>query len=175
MKQIGDWNDVYKVTGSTVGKDLSGFPTHEWRRKMMVALHSPIRVIRFRWTWIELPYFVSVHLVRHNVGTLHFVSTQRSDRTNIDRLERRQTDPVMHTMEANAESIINISRKRLCSQASEETKEAWEKVVEQLPEWLSCRCVPECLYRGFCPETFIPCGYDKTEVFEKELKVYRGL
>lgn len=32
--------------------------------------------------------------------------------------------------------------------------------------------VPECVYRGFCPE-FHSCGYDKTEAFKQALEEYR--
>ena len=82
-----------------------------------------------------------------------------------------------HEVEANAQALINISRKRLCSCASPETREAWQAVKDEVaktePELASCM-VRECIYRGFCPEMF-GCGYDKTEAFRKEVKKYRGL
>lgn len=84
-----------------------------------------------------------------------------------------------HACEANAQALINISRKRLCSCASPETpetREAWQKVKDEVakcePELASCM-VRECIYRGFCPEMF-GCGYDKTEVFKQELEEYRS-
>ena len=46
------------------------------------------------------------------------------------------------------------------------------KVAETEPELARCM-VRECVYRGFCPEMF-PCGYSKTEEFQKEIKAYRG-
>ena len=49
-------------------------------------------------------------------------------------------------------------------------------VVEALrktePELAAC-CVPECVYRGFCPE-FRSCGYVRTADFERALAAYRG-
>ena len=77
--------------------------------------------------------------------------------------------------EADAQALINISRRRLCNCASLETRQAWkevkDKVAEVEPELASCM-VKECIYRGFCPEMF-SCGYDKTEAFQAELKEYR--
>jgi hypothetical protein len=33
-------------------------------------------------------------------------------------------------------------------------------------------CVPECIYRGFCPE-IKSCGFSETSLFQKELTTYR--
>ena len=77
----------------------------------------------------------------------------------------------MYTMVADAQAIINISKVRLCNQAHVETKRAWlaalEEIVKIDPE-LYLACVPQCVYRGFCPE-FKPCGYVNTEGY----KAYR--
>ncbi len=114
-------------------------------------------------------------MVRHKIGIEHWVSTQRSDRTGISRDELPQGALVNHACEADAQALINISRKRLCSCASKETREAWQLVREEIektePELASCM-VKECVYRGFCPEMF-SCGYSKTEAFEQELAEYR--
>ena len=120
--------------------------------------------------------WVSVHMVRHKIGIEHWVSTQRTDRTGVNRNELPQNSPVNHACEADAQALINISRKRLCNCAARETREAWQAVKNEVakvePELASCM-VRECVYRGFCPEMF-PCGFDKTKAFEKELKAYRG-
>ena len=114
-------------------------------------------------------------MVRHKIGIEHWVSTQRSDRTGINRDELPQGSLVSHACEADAQALINISRKRLCSCASPETREAWklvkDKIAETEPELASCM-VKECIYRGFCPEMF-PCGYSKTDAFINELEEYR--
>jgi hypothetical protein len=113
--------------------------------------------------------------VRHKIGIEHFVKSQRTDRTGIDRQVLEQGALVSHECEANAQALITISRKRLCSCASPETRQAWQlvkdKVAECEPELAKCM-VRECVYRGFCPEMF-GCGYDKTEAFAKELEEYR--
>ena len=78
-------------------------------------------------------------------------------------------------IEANAQALINMSRKRLCNQASPETREVMQemkKEVSKRDEFLARVMVKECVYRGFCPE-IKSCNHDKTEEFEKELKDYR--
>ena len=81
-------------------------------------------------------------------------------------------------MTCNAQAIINISRKRLCSCASKETREAWGQVVEKLKEVdpvLAEVCVPECIYRGFCPEIDRCCGYCFTPLYRSRLQSYRSI
>ena len=70
---------------------------------------------------------------------------------------------------ANAAEVMFISRRRLCAQASPETRAAWRLVVDALAEKeqeLAACCVPECVYRGFCPE-FRSCGFVDTPAFAK--------
>ena len=46
-----------------------------------------------------------------------------------------------------------------------------DEVAKTEPELVSV-CVPECVYRGFCPE-FKSCGYAKTPTYEKAMQAYR--
>lgn len=111
------------------------------------------------------------------------VHSQRSDRRAIleeykvsSRNELPQGALNDMDMSANAQALINISRKRLCSCASKETREAWKQVKKEIAKRdpiLASKMVPECLYRGFCPEWMSSCGYSKTKKFEADLKEYR--
>lgn len=173
-----NWQGIKNATMNTIGKNKGTYPTSEWKRKLLLSEHSPIRKLTVNWRWTDLKYWVSVHLVRHKFGIDHFVSTQRTDRTGINRDELPQGSFVNHECEANAQALINISRKRLCHCASLETRQAWQKVKEEIskvePELAKCM-VKECVYRnGLCPEMFT-CGYNKTEAFEKELKEYTDI
>ena len=172
-----NWQAVKDSTMNTIGKTTGAYPDSRWKKKLLLSEHSPIRRIKFYWRWVDLPYFVSVHFVRHKYGIEHWVKTQRTDRTGTDRTVIPQGAPVNHACEANAQALINISRKRLCSCASPETRQAWQlvkdKVAECEPELASCM-VRECVYRGFCPEMF-GCGYDQTEAFRKEVARYRDV
>ena len=171
-----NWQEVKDAAMNTVGKDKGVYPNSAWKKKILLSEHSPIRRMHFTWRWQDLPYWVSVHMVRHKVGIEHFVSTQRSDRTGITRDELPQGAPVSHECHANAQALITISRKRLCASASPETRQAWQLVKDEVaksePELASCM-VRECVYRGFCPELKC-CGYVNTEAYKAELESYRG-
>lgn len=175
FKHEDNWQDVKDSTMNTIGKDTGIYPSSDWKRRLLLSEHSPIRRIKFYWRWVCLKYWVSVHFVRHKIGIDHWIRTQRTDRTGVNRDDIPQGAYVEHACEANAQTLINMSRKRLCAGASPETREAWQEVKDKValvePE-LASVMVKECIYRGFCPEMF-PCGYSKTEAFEKELREYR--
>lgn len=175
FKHDDNWQDIKDSTMNTIGKTTGKYPTSEWKRRLLISEHSPIRRMKFYWRWYGLMYWVSVHFVRHKYGIEHWVTTQRTDRTGADRNNKTQSALINHACEANAQALINISRKRLCNCSAKETREAWKEVkaeVEKVePELASCM-VPECIYRGFCPEMF-SCGYYKTEAYKKALEEYR--
>jgi len=172
----GMWREVADAERTTVGREKGqGEPSPAWKRRMLLAEHSPIRLLTVRWKWHNLKYWVSVHFVRHKIGIEHFVRTQRTDRTGKDRDQIAQSATVDHECLANAQAIINISRKRLCRQASSETRAAWRALLDALaaqePE-LTGVCVPECVYRGFCPEMKC-CGYCQTADYRAAVMRYR--
>ena len=175
FEHIDNWQGIKDSTMNTIGKDTGVYPSSDWKRRLIMSEHSPIRRLKFYWRWVDIKYWVSVHLVRHKIGIEHFVKTQRTDRTGVDRNDLPQGSLVNHACEADAQALINVSRKRLCFCASPETRQAWERVKESVaevePELASCM-VKECVYRGFCPEMF-PCGYSDTIQFKKELAEYR--
>lgn len=170
------WQTIKNATLNTINLNKGKYPESEYKRRLLLSEHSPIRKLTIGWRWIDLKSWVSVHICRHKFGIDHFVSTRRTDRTGTDRNELRQDELINHECEANAQAIINISRKRLCHCASPETREAWKKFLDEIVEpnepELRSVCVKECVYRGgLCPEVF-PCGYNKTDAFKKELKEY---
>ena len=108
------WREVADAARTTVNMDEgTGEPASSWKKKILLAEHSPIRQMIIKWKWTDLPYWVSVHFVRHKIGIEHFVSTQRSDRTGVNRENKEQSAAVSHECIANAQAVINISRKRL--------------------------------------------------------------
>ena len=155
------WQEIKDTTMTTIGKTTGKYPEKDWKIKLLISEHSPIRKLKISWKWESIKSWVSVHFVRHKYGIEHWISTRRTDRTGIDRNNLRQDEMVTHEFEANAQAIINISRKRMCFQASKETREAWAKFLDELekkePELRLC-CVPEGIYRGGCPE-FNNCGH----------------
>lgn len=156
-----DWMLCKQMAYRTVSKNTDKLPTMEWKQKILRANHSPIRVLPFCFELVDIPYWVSVHLVRH-VHATPFVSTQRNDRQDkYDRRKAPQDAPVTMGWYMNAEELITIAHKRLCSQASEETREVVQeicnKVIELNPEFDGL-LVPSCVYRGGICEEFHPCG-----------------
>jgi hypothetical protein len=171
-----NWKEIKDAAMTTVGSESSAEPTSSWKRRILLAEHSPIRKLTISWRWIDIPYWVSVHIVRHKFGIEHFVKSQRSDRTGVLRDELPQGALVNHECVANAQAIIYISRKRLCSCASKETREAWQMFLDTIkdkePELYSV-CVKDCVYRGGCRE-YKSCGYDSKKDFEITLRKYEG-
>lgn len=172
----GTWKEVLNRCRTTVNKkELDKEPSDEFKKKILKAEHSPIRGLIYCFKITGLKSWVATHFARHHVGIEKWIRTQRSDRTGINRDELPQGAEVEMEIEANAQALINIARKRLCNQASPETREVMEAMKEEVSkrdEFLSRVMVRECIYRGFCPE-INPCGYDKTEQFKKELEEYR--
>lgn len=168
-----DWMLCKKCTLVTVSKESNLPPTDEWKVKLLKANHSPIRTLQFCFRLTDIPYWVSVHLCRH-VHATPFVSTQRNDRqVKYDRGKAPQDSPVNMCWYMNAEELITIAHKRLCAQASKETRDIirmiCDKVVEVNPEFKDL-LVPLCVYRGGLCEEFNCCGlnqkYIKKEVAE---------
>lgn len=175
-----DWKRVLKAARKTVGKkDIDKEPSDEFKRQMLLAEHSPIRLLEYDIDIDDVAQWITVHYVRHHVGIEKFIHTQRTDRNpllkglNRDELPQGMLTNMM--LSCNAQSMINISRKRLCTKASEETREVWKAVLAYLKELdpiLVEKCVPECLYRGFCPEKKC-CGFVNTTEYLDKLNTYR--
>ena len=180
LDQVTSWKRALNAARRTIGKaPLAKEPSKSWEAKMLLAEHSPIRLVEFDWTWKDIMQWVTTHLVRHHEGCEKFVHSQRGDRRVLPVPRNELPQGALNDMDmtANAQAIINISRKRLCSCASKETREAWKQVVDAIREVdpvLADKCVPECLYRGFCPEFMNSCGYSKTKKFEEDLQKYRN-
>lgn len=157
-----NWVNVKNKCRRTVNKDYTdNEPKHKFKEDLLIAEHSPIRLLEVDWTWEDLEYWVSQELARHK--NEKFITTQRTDRTGVDRGKRPQEAPVKMDAVANAQNLIDIARKRLCYQATVEARTAIEdlKVIlhEQEPE-MADMMVPNCIYRCGCPE-FSQCGFFK--------------
>lgn len=157
-----DWMKIKSACMTTISKEAGKEPTQEWKRKLLLCEHSPIRRGTISWKFDEIPYCISTHFVRHHEGVEKWVGTERADRTEIkDRSQRSQMDMVPMEMEANIQAIINISRKRLCTSADPLTIKYWKAVLEEIKKYdedIYWACVPECVRCGGCPE-YKSCGY----------------
>lgn len=154
LKIKGDWAEVVDDCRSTVGKESLGRdPSTEFKKRILIAEHSPIRDIIFKWKWEDIKSWIATHWVRHKWEC--FVKSQRTDRTGVNRDKLPQDALVDFVGEANAQHLIDTMRKRLCYQAAPETRQYAEDlkaaITEVEPE-IGRVLVPNCIYRCGCPE-----------------------
>ena len=159
-----DWLFCKQCALNTIGKSSTKLPSSEWKEKILKAEHSPIRTLWFAFK-ISAAYYTVMHFVRHKIGCEHFVKSQRDDRNNNDipRAEKLQGEFVDYILYINAQELMFMARRRLCMQASAETRKVMKQIVDLVletnPEFNNV-LVPMCEYQGRCPE-FNPCGRQK--------------
>jgi len=166
-EKITSLTDAHKAIESTMH---AGFAARCSLKQLYLWEHSPSRTQMF-WIIMEgIPTKVSVHLVRHAaVGQQHYVMSNRPDRGGAGDDAVTRNSPVNHRMLLNAQHLIDMSRKRLCFQASKETRDVMIEIREAV-EWvdgdLSDYMVPNCVYRGgYCCEPK-PCGQFNVKKYE---------
>jgi len=149
VQKLTDESLMRKACAVTNGKTSSKVTLEQ----IYKCEHSPIRTQLF---WIEMygiPSFVSVHFVRHKVGVEHFVKSLRDDRCG--KGNETRNSPVNHFMLINAQALINMARKRLCTKAHKETRKVMNEIkmaVRNVDFPLFERLVPDCEYRNGCYE-----------------------
>lgn len=150
------WTRVKNHCRTTVNKEFTGNkPSTEFKKKLLISEHSPIRLLEVDWTWKNIKYWTSGEWARHKFEK--FITSQRDDRMKdtISRDDKPQSAPVTYDGFANAQNTIDSWRKRLCYQATPEARLLAESFKESLtaiePEWGNV-LVPNCIYRCGCPE-----------------------
>lgn len=200
---MSGWEWAKRAALRTVGKKpVKPMPTREQKLAWLIGEHSQIKIVNYWLDLDDLRQWVGVHFLRHPF-TYPFICSQRSDRQDnpeaiadavlsfiredivndpeFDRSQwrdwRLQGSRNNHTFVLNAQTFINISRKRLCRAASNETREVWQLVHEAMKEIdseIAAVMVPNCVYRGFCPETEC-CGFVLSRKYEQDVAAYRSL
>lgn len=160
LKIKGDWQEVVDDCRATVSKPPLGHdPSTAFKRKILIAEHSPIRDLSVRFRWRGIKYWIAMHWKTHHWESK--VSTQRSDRTGVPRDKLPQDALLDFTGEMNVQAAIDTMRKRLCRQASPETRryaEDFKRTLHDVEPEISDVLVPNCVYRCGCPE-MKRCGY----------------
>lgn len=198
VEQETEWKRALNAARTTIGKDpVDKNPSGLWEARVLLAEHAPIKLVEYKISFKQLKQWVGVHLLRHGFQ-IPMIHSQRGDRRDLSKeypkieevynlLKDDLTNPSLRDclpqgtpndqdFYVNAQTLINISRKRLCSCASKETREAWQLVkqaVTEIDPIMGSKMVRECIYRGFCPEMFPACKYCQTPEYQKELKEYR--
>lgn len=158
-----DWLLIKNACRNTVSKKYSEKePSEQFKKNLLIAEHSPIRLFNIYWRWKKIKYWVSQEWARHKFEK--FISTQRNDRQqNYDRNKAPQDAVVNMDCSANMQNLIDVWRKRLCFQATKEARELAEDFKRELSKTHSLEAavlVPNCIYRGGCPE-ISKCGFFK--------------
>lgn len=176
-------------------------------RKIYACEHSPCRTQMFWVRLYDIPLFCSTQLLRHHVGSQPFQLSCRIDRKGgnvhfkerINKIVELLNDdekewaiselgwlaenadrftPVNLGLFLNAQSLINMAKERLCSDASPETREIFKSIkaeIEKVDPDLASFLVPRCIYRGGICNSLKSCGFNKTELFQKQLNEYKKL
>lgn len=156
----GGWQEVVNDCRSTVGKpEIGKEPSADFKRRILLAEHSPIRDISIKWRWPSIKSWIATHWSRHKWEC--FIQTQRTERTGVSRDDLPQLALVSFTGEANVQALIDTMRKRLCHQAAPETREYAEDLkaaISKVEPEITAVLVPNRIYRGGCPE-MTTCGY----------------
>lgn len=203
ITEMVGWNWAKKLILRTMNKKpKTPYPTSKQKLEWLIAEHSPIKVVQWCIDIDNLRQWVGVHLLRHPF-VLPYIASQRADKvedkeTQIEmvlsyikediindpsfdkstwRDYRLQGSVNNHSFVVNAQTLINVSKKRLCNCASKETREVWKMVhecIKEIDSEMAAVMVPTCIYRGFCPEIKC-CGYCLTEKYKKELEKYHNL
>lgn len=171
-----DWKRVKNHCRTTVNKDFTdNEPSEKFKKQLLISEHTPIRLLEVDWSWEDIYSWVATHWSRHKFEK--FISTQRDDR--VDGSVFADFDPVWYDIDgterhpyktrndkpqgalvrfdgfANAQQLIDAFRKRLCYQASEETRSlavSFKKALHETQPEIADVLVPNCVYRCGCPE-----------------------
>lgn len=176
------WRDVLDFARTTVGKDeLKTYPSEKFKNDVLNSEHSPIRAIIFKVVIKDIKNFVTQQFSRHRIGLAemeyyfteqytptdieHFVQTSRSDRTGINRDDRKQSDLVDYSFLINAQGLIDLSKKRLCHAADRDAVKTWAIIkmqVQEIDPIIASYMVKSCIYLDRCKEPdFVKCEQKK--------------
>lgn len=200
VRPIVDWREAYRAALATQGKEPQGkMPSMQWRVRSLMAEHSQVKLVMYCVSFKSLMQWIGVHLLRHPF-IYPFIHSQRIDRDQHDYImevvneimkileDDIKNDPDFnprnwlpqgtandHDFYMNAQTFVNISRKRLCACASKETREVWQLVKDAMkeadPAIYHCM-VRQCVYRSRCPEMRPACRYAESKAFKEEYEHY---
>lgn len=157
-----EWMTVKQAALVTIGKRAITPPDQEWKHKMLVARHSPIRELKIQFLLEDIPYWLSTEFSRHHEGCQPYIKSQRNDRQkSYDRNAARQDAPVSMIWTFNAEGFMTVCNKRLCRLATKEAQVVVAEMARQLeemcPEFVGV-LVPMCYQQGHKCHELYGCG-----------------
>lgn len=160
----GSWTRALNLCRNTVWKDgVPREPTDEFKHALCLSEHGPLSLVEYYIHIEGIKYWTAAHFTRHKFGVTWGQSTLRDDRHSIacSRDELPQGEMVNLDCQINALELIYMARRRLCGMAHAETRAVMRAIldaVEKVDPIITRYCVPNCVYRGFCPEGTHGCG-----------------
>lgn len=165
----GSWERALRAARNTVWKKATHTePSDKFKKELCMSEHSPLRLVEYYIHIPKIKYWMTPHFTRHKIGVEWFQSSLRDDRVptgHYDRDTSPQGNFVSLDCQMNAAELIFMARRRLCRMAHVETRAMMYKILDAVKEVdpiVVDFCVPNCVYRGVCPEAF-SCGYTDTD------------
>ena len=174
VTDFSGYDNFIKACQATSGKKIDKSKVMNLCNRMYLAEHSPIRERVFWITVDNVPTFVANHFARHHEGINQFHRTHRSDRTGIKDEDQNRLTPTHFEFSANAQALINMSRRRLCSRAAASTRIVMRMIRDCMTNvdiGLANCMVPDCVYRGNVCYEMESCGLHKdykTWLYDRE-------
>lgn len=146
VEKLVGYDKMAKACASTMGKkEANPDPL-----TLYVSQHSPIRTQLFEVFMEDIPTFVATHIVRHGIGQLPFVKSNREDRPGYTGDQGRM-QPVDYLTHVNAQALINMAKWRFCFKAHQETREVMRLIhegVTTVDKDLARVMMPNCFWQG---------------------------
>lgn len=177
--QPNSWETALRAARNTVWKGATfKEPSDKFKDELCRSEHSPLRCVRYYIHIEGLPFWQSPHWTRHKTGVEWFQSTLRDDRQKekYDRDSAPQGMLINLDCECNAAELIFMARRRLCGMSHAETRKTMRMILSEVAKKdpiIVKYCVPNCVYRGHCPEAGGGCGYSRTTTFANAVEDYR--
>lgn len=151
----------------------------EWWIKQIVANHSTLRCIHFRFVDTR-PKSVIMQIIRATKG--HPQPEVQSSRPDWNGGKERSSDPYedkLFMQDHTAESFVEMAKQRLCNRTEERTHKFMLEMVMALRESkepflqaVGFCCAPSCGWYGACPE-IKSCNIHKEKLSDKVIALYR--
>ena len=64
LEQVTSWKRVLKAARRTIGKESTDKePSDSWKAKILLAEHSPIRLLEYDFSWKNIKQWVTTHQI----------------------------------------------------------------------------------------------------------------
>lgn len=176
----GSWERALRMCRNTMWKSAtSKEPSDQFKHDLCRTEHGPLALVEYYIHQPKIKYWMTAHFTRHKFGVTWGQGSSRDDRHDnpVPRDQMPQGTYVPLDCQINALELIYMSRRRLCCMAAAETRARMReilKAIEKVDPIVVQYCVPNCIYRGRCPEAK-PCGYSISDKAGDEYMRYGKL